>query len=248
MREQGAMAAVDKWTALKARVGEARRRGAGWVRALDTLRALGSSEGRGLLWTRARHGGRLHQTSGYTEPERYPELFDLCAAMRPGAARILSFGCSTGEELEAIRRRWPEAQIVGAEINPRSRRMAAKRLAHVVNIEVITPEAVDGAFDLIFALAVLQVQPHRVADQGIADLSRIYPFARFDQRVERLAAMLAPPGLLCVMHAHYRVEDSRAAAVLDPLADSPALEHPIFAPDGKRLPPDAVARSLFARR
>lgn len=242
------MIAVDTMTALKAKVGAARRRGARWVRLLDTLRALGSSEGRGLLWTQARHGGRLHQTSGYTEPERYPELFGLCAAMRPSAARILSFGCSTGEELEAIRQRWPNAALVGAEINPRSRRIAARRLAHDQGVSVVAPEAVDGAFDIIFALAVLQVQPHRIADQGVADLSRIYPFERFDDQVAALAAMLGPGGLLCVMHAHYRVEDTKAAAALEPVTDSPVLDHPIFGRDGRRLPPDAVARSLFVQR
>lgn len=236
------------WAALKAKVGAARRRGASWVRLLDRVRALGSSEGRSLLWTRLRHRERLHQTSGYTEAERYPELFDRCAALRPDAGRILSFGCSTGEELEAIRRRWRHARIVGAEINPRSRRIAARRLAHDPAICVVTPEAIDGAFDVVFALAVLQVQPHRVADQGIADLSPIYPFARFDKQVERLVAMLAPGGLLCVMHAHYRIEDSRAAALLERLHDSPALDPPIFGSDGRRLGNGAVGRSLFRRR
>ena len=225
-----------------------RLRGAGWVKLLDGARALASSGGRAQLWTRIAHRGALHQVSGYTEPERYPELFDLAARLKPDAVRVLSFGCSTGEELEASRRRFPQADIVGAEINPGSRRAAARRVAGDARTEVVGPGAIGGGFDVIFALAVLQVQPHRVADAGVEDLSGIYPFDRFDRQVGELAGRLRPGGLLCVFNAHYRVEDSSAAAMLAPLAESPALDHPIFAPGGRRYPPGTIGRSLFRRR
>ena len=225
-----------------------RLRGAAWVRLLDGARALASSEGRSRLWTRLAHRQALHQVSGYTEEDRYPGLFDLAARTRPDAARILSFGCSTGAELAALRRRFPEAAIVGAEIDARSRALARRRMAGDAATSVVPPERIEGRFDLIFALAVLQVQPHRVAEAGIEDLSEIYPFARFDAQLAELAARLRPGGLLCLYNAHYRVEDSSVATGLEAIAGSPALEHPIFAPDGRRLPPGTVGRSLFRRR
>lgn len=232
---------------LRGAVRRGRVGGAGWVRALDALRALGSEEGRAALWTRTAHRGQLHQTSGHTEPERYPDLFDLAARKRPDAARVLSFGCSTGEELQAIRRRFAGAEIVGAEINPRSRRIARERMKSDGRASVVAPQEIAGRFDLIFAMAVLQVQPHRVADGGVEDLSAIYPFERFDAEVTRLVELLAPVGLLCVFNAHYRVEDSLAAAQLMAVEESPALDHPIFGRDGKRLAPGAVGRSLFRK-
>ena len=229
-------------------VRDARRRGAGWVRLADSVRAIGSSDGRALLWTRLAHRRALHQTSGYTAPDRYPALFDLAAQSKREARRILSFGCSTGEELEAIRRRFPEAEIVGAEINPRSRRIARERMRSDPAVRVVGPHGVTGRFDLIFALAVLQVQPHRIADAGIDDLTGIYPFARFEGQLLQLVAQLTRDGMLCVFNAQYRVEDSVAAALLKPVAKSPPLDHPIFGKDGKRLPRRAVGRSLFRRR
>jgi len=43
-------------------------------------------------------------------------------------------------------------------------------------------------FDVILALALLQREPHRIADQGIVDLSRTYPFECFDQSIASLPA------------------------------------------------------------
>ena len=93
------------------------------MRLFDTVRLVPSAEGRARLWTRILHGSRVHQTSPDTSEDRYPVLFDLASKLAPDAERILSFGCSTGEELQAIRRRFPDAEIVGAEINPRSRKI-----------------------------------------------------------------------------------------------------------------------------
>jgi hypothetical protein len=217
------------------------------VRLLDGLRQLGRADSRALLWTRMAHGGALHQTSGTSWPERYPELFDLAAELAPGAARILSFGCASGEELEALRRRFPQAEIVGAEINPRLRRAAAKRMAGDGRASVIPPHAIDGSFDIVFALAVLQRLPEQVAKRGVTDLSASYPFERFDSEVARLAARIAPGGLLCVMNAHYRVEDSNVAGQFEPVSDSLAMSHPLFGRDSRRLSPETLASSVFRK-
>jgi hypothetical protein len=217
------------------------------VRLLEGLRQLGRADSRALLWTRMAHRGALHQTSGTSWPERYPELFDLAAELAPEAQRILSFGCSSGEELEALRRRFPQAEIVGAEINPRLRRAAAERMAGDGRASVIRPDAIEGSFDIVFALAVLQRLPDQVAKLGITDLSGSYPFERFDAEVARLAARIAPGGLLCVMNAHYRVEDSNVVSLFKPVPQSPRMTHPLFGRDSRRLSRDAVAHSIFRK-
>ena len=223
-----------------------RKRGALWVRLLDFARTVATAEGRSSLWTRIAHGREVHQTTAYTCEDRYPELFDLAAELAPGAKRVLSFGCSTGEELSALRARFPKARIVGAEINPRSRRIAAKRMAKDHRTQVIHPGSLTGPFDIVFALAVLQRQPDRVIEMGIDDLSSHYPFQRFEEGVEQLVGLLAPGGLLCVMNTHYRIEDSPISKRLQPVAASPFMKHPLFGRDGRRLP-KAKARTMFRK-
>jgi len=231
---------------LRTKVRAGRKRGARWVRLIELARLLGSAEGLSVLWTGIANGRAVHQTTPFTCEERYPELFDLVAELAPAARRILSFGCSSGEELISLRLRFPMAEIVGAEINGRSRRLAVRRTLRDVRTSVVDPDSIDGAFDVIFALAVLQREPHRVVQAGQQDISRFYPFSKFDTAVVGLAERLTEGGLLCVMHAQYRVEDSSAADKLRPLPESPRLAGPIFAPDGK-LAQEAEAHSVFSR-
>ena len=232
----------DLKTILKAE----RKRGALWVRALDVARLLKTAERRSLLWTRLVHADAVHQTTPYTCEDRYPELFDLAARLRPDAERIWSFGCSTGAELVALRQRFRHAEIVGSEINPRSRRLASKRLASDALAAVVKPDEVAGTFDIIFAMAVLQREPHKVVEMEVEDLSAHYSFERFDTAVHTLVEHLRTGGLLCVANAHYRVEDSAAARALEPVARAPAMEEPLFGPHGRRLR-DAVASTMFEK-
>ncbi len=124
----------------RARDAVRRHRAAGmrWVRGFDMVRELGSAAGLARLWVKTVHRNALHQITEYTEAERYPELFDLAAKLRPSARRILSFGCSSGEEIEAIRQRFPGATIVGAEINPRSRAKARRRLSGDADVRILS--------------------------------------------------------------------------------------------------------------
>src|SRR5689334_25213789 len=133
---------------LRSNIKAARKRGAFWVRVIDVARLLPSVEGRARLWTKLVHAGEVHQTTPETAEDRYPELFNLAADLGPEAARVLSFGCSTGEELVSLRRRFRKADIVGVEINPRSRAVAARRVAADARSAVISPKALDGRFDV----------------------------------------------------------------------------------------------------
>ena len=210
------------------------------------VRSLTSAEGRSVAWTRLLHGAVVQQTATTTSPNRYPELFDALAARLLPEARILSFGCSTGEELLALRQRLPNATIVGVEINPRARRVARRRTADDPGIKVVAGLP-DSLFDAVTALAVLQREPHRVEDEQFADLSRHYPFARFDAALAKLVERLKPGGVLVVTHAQYRVEDSSAAPLLTAIVGSPELEPPLFDRSSRRYAPPPPAASLFVK-
>lgn len=238
---------MDIRSHLRSRIKGSRRRGAFWVRTLDAVRPITSAKGRAELWTRIAHGKQLHQSTAYTAEDRYPELFDLAARLCPDAGRILSFGCSTGDELAALRHRFARAEIVGAEINPRSRRIATRTMARDSLISVVGPTEIRGSFNLVFALAVLQREPHKIAEMEVDDLSAHYPFQRFDATVSDLVDRLEPGGLLCVIHAHYPIEAASAFGQVEAVAASPLMEEPLFGRDGRRLY-GPVARTLFRKK
>lgn len=233
-------------TSIRQRIKAARKRGARWVSAVDIVRLFATSDGRSRVWTRFAHGGEVHQTSTDTAVDRYPELFDLIAKLKPQAERILSFGCSSGEELQSLSSRFPSAEIVGAEINARARRLARRLNRGNRCIRVVRPNGIEGSFDVIFALAVLQREPHKIAAMDVSDLTPFYPFARFDEGVSKLVRSLRPRGILCVDHAHYRVEDSAAAAELQSVPEAPQRGGQLFGPDGRRLR-DAEAATMFIK-
>lgn len=104
---------------------------------------------------------RKHYLQGPTTtvPNRYPLLFNACAdylAETPDPS-ILSFGCSTGEEVFSIGQLIPQAHILGVDINPWCIRQAKRKAAslnhtfvHRLSKEF---ESAEG-FDAIFCMAV----------------------------------------------------------------------------------------------
>lgn len=227
-------------------VKSARRRGAYWVRILDGARLLASREGRSRLWTQNLFRDQIHQGSQYTELNRYPALFRKAHQLAPGAQRLLSFGCSSGEELISLRAWFPEAVIVGVEINHRSRKIAASRVETDARTHVIEPAKIEGTFDVIFALSVLQRDPHKISESGLTDISSIYPFDRFDAEISRLADRLESGGLFCVINAQYRLEDTTAASIFTPVDGAPQMTPPIFDRHG-RLLMNATAYTIFRK-
>ena len=214
--------------------------------AYRIARSLTSATGRSVVWTRLRHPRALHQTATTTAPDRYPELFSGLARHLPRDAEILSFGCSTGEELLSLRALLPAARLTGVEINPHARRIATQRTANDPLTRIVS-HLPDGQYDAVLALAVLQREPHRVIDERITDLAALYPFARFDAALSALAERLRPRGFFAIVHAHYRVEDSTAAPLLNPVVDSPAQSGPLFDRNSRRYDPTPPAATLFVR-
>ncbi|MEP9388207.1 class I SAM-dependent methyltransferase [Mesorhizobium sp. KR9-304] len=114
----------------------------------------------------------------------------------PNPARVLSFGCSTGEELLTIRRYFPDAEILGCDIE-----LTAARARDDLPGRVFfsTPETVtgNGPYDIIFANSVLCLhdKQHRRPD--------IFPFSEFHDLVGILHRSLTAGGLLCAYNTSY---------------------------------------------
>ena len=205
-----------------------------------------TADGRARLWTSLRHPKLVHQTSSFTADDRYPELFRLVRSLAPDARRLLSFGCSTGEEILSLRKLFPEAAIVGADINARSRKMAARLLGADDCVAIVRPENIQGKFDVILALSVFQRRPHEVMESGLMNIHRLYPFDRFDEEISRLVDRTIDGGILCVVNAQYRVEDCAAASNLTAVLEAPDMIPPIFDRNGWSLA-GTTAKTIFRK-
>ena len=137
-----------------------------------------------VRWFRPR---AVHQTTTRTWLDRYPEIFRACRDYlgHQQELRILSFGCSTGEEVVTLRNYFPTAWITGAEINPRS--LAICRSMPVddrTSFIYSTREAVRarGPYDAIFCMAVLQRTPHAIESAGLTSLQVLLSFCVYSHQ------------------------------------------------------------------
>jgi SAM-dependent methyltransferase len=157
----------------------------------------------------------------YTLPDRYPWLFGF-AATRIGSRanpRILSFGCSRGEEVFSLRRYFPSAVLKGIDISARNiarcRARARAVAAADVTFEAAATTAAEatGSYDAIFCLAVLCN-----GDLTTSKAQRCDPvlhFESFDRMVGDFARCLKPGGLLVLHTTNFRFCDTAIAADFD---------------------------------
>ena len=196
------------------------------------------------------HGPALFQPFPDTCEERYPALFDALAARLAllEAPRILSFGCSSGEEARALRRRLPRARITGIDANARAiaraRRADRDPLSRYVCTSRVPP---DERFDAILALAVFRHGELEALRPG--SCAAILPFARFCAGIAMLDAALEPGGWLAIWNAQFRFADTPAAPRYrsEPLAMLTPPQALLYGPDDRRLIGATYAEALFRR-
>jgi SAM-dependent methyltransferase len=159
----------------------------------------------------------LFQPYNHTLPDRYPWLFRF-AVDRLGhrqGLRILSFGCSLGEEVFSLRNYFPTADIKGIDIDPRNiqRCQARARAENALRVTFTAAATTQGepaaSYDAIFCLAVLCL-----ADLTISRAQRCDPLLRFDdfeRMVADFARCLKPGGLLLLHTTNFRFCDTATA-------------------------------------
>ena len=118
-----------------------------------------------------------HQLVDWTAPNRYPEIFAAAAAAAPDARRILSFGCSTGEECVSLAEYFPKSEIIGAEINVLSLLKAWKKRSDRIRFVYSSDRTLTrlAPFDVVFCMAVLRAPKKQ---QRLGN----YPFEVFAER------------------------------------------------------------------
>src|SRR5262245_59386278 len=169
-----------------------------------------------------------HQGPNKTALNRYPEIFAAAAAVAPSAQRILSFGCSTGEECVTLAEYFPNAQIIGTDINPLNLLKARKHRSERIRFVYAADRVLRGfgGFDAVFCMAVFRpTWKHK----PVADA---YPFDRFAERALFLESLVRPGGLLVIHGATYRFGDTAHQCSYETVPVAVTQENKIYLPDG----------------
>jgi SAM-dependent methyltransferase len=204
-----------------------------------------------VRWTRP---DNLFQPDNYTAPDRYPEVFQLAAKQIGDGPdrRILSFGCSTGEEVFALRQYFPRARLEGIDINRHNvsicRRKLARRPDPGIGFKLAASlAAAEGdAYDAIFCMAVFRHGGLTAAPPDRCD-DRIR-FADFERETGHINRCLKAGGLLLIEWCAFRFCDTRTYADFEPIhTAAPAGSEPIYDRDN-RLIPGGVYRDVAFRK
>ena len=211
------------------------------MKVLKSLRAK-------LQLQRNRRIAGIHQLSSATSFDRYPTLFTAVAGV-VSPKRVLSFGCSTGEECATIQKYWPSADVIGVDVNEASLRKARQNHGfaqfhhskELPNLE---------KFDLVFAMSVL-CRHKDTKDQD--DISEIYPFHMFEETIGVIVSCVADGGAIVIFNSNYHFEDTRHYEGFRVLIDEKFGDEGLnthtrkFSPDGRVLA-DQQQYSVFCRK
>jgi hypothetical protein len=212
------------------------------------------AEFRSIVLLKILNSAAVHQDTALTCMNRYPGIFSACRNYFNGREdlKILSYGCSTGEEVLTLRQYFPTAFITGAEINKRSlamcgRRAVDERIAFVYSdFDTIRRY---GPFDAIFCMAVLQRNPHAIKEEGVSSLKKIYPFEKFDRQVGELDLLLKKQGLLVVHYSQYSFGDAGVAAKYEALESGVQDDYilPRFDRNSELVENPAPGKSIYVK-
>jgi hypothetical protein len=225
------------------------------------LKALGlmrrfvvSSRIRSQVLTRLDYEDHHLQRETYTCDDRYPELFDHCRQHFAGGSsvRILSFGCSTGEEVFTLARYLPQAEIVGVDINAWCLKQCAKRNqnARLSFLHRMSREFADAVgFDAIFCMAVFQRTEHRTDDALPEDTG--FTFERFEAEVEELDRKLKRGGLFFLDEYDFSFDQTATAARYKPAefeGNSAFRQRPLFDRENRLIANEHTSFRCFVKQ
>ncbi len=151
---------------------------------------------------------KAHQISTYTKMDRYPLIFQECKKYfdnrNSSIIKILSFGCSIGDECATLAKYFPYMNIYGTDINDHVLELCQKRflnndLMHFMPFEKLPRTG----FDMITCMSVFCKWPDTKTSNDI------YPFDKFEQSLIALDRLLNVDGLLIIYNANYKFEDTK---------------------------------------
>jgi len=183
------------------------------------------------------------QESNATRYNRYKEVFEAVrkSVLPAEPEKILSFGCSTGDEPLSLAELWfPKSRILGLDVSDEclvAAREKTRGVSDRVEIAHSSQAIIDAwaPFDVIFAMSVLCAWP---ASKPLDDISLLYRFDEFERNVGMLGCALKKDGLLVIWNASFRFGDTQAAGDFEPIPVDGVEESGFvkkFGPDNKAL-------------
>ena len=241
-----------------AKTARRRWRGRPWSHRLGYGWFLASTrQSRRSLLAQLARPANLFQPHIDTAPDRYPAVFALLAdeiGGRPGA-RVLSFGCSNGDEVFSLRRYLPRARVRGLDINWANVRecRARQRACGDPMVSFARAGSADQepaeAYDAVLAMAVLRHGD--LSDGDRESCAGVISFEAFEATVTGLARCVKPGGLLLIEHSNFRFTDTAVSAGFRAAVNRPRgkVDHrtPLYGPDNRRLEAPAVVTVGFRK-
>jgi SAM-dependent methyltransferase len=189
--------------------------------------------------------------------DRYPELFSFLQReiTTEAGVRLLSFGCSVGDEVFSLRAYFPEATIVGIDISRgniwecrrRRRQWGDARMDFVRG--GTADRQPESYYDAVLCMAVLR---HGNLGASPSDsCAHQITFEAFDRTVRALARCLKVGGYLVIEHSNFRFCDSSCAdqfqvvATRTRPAEGPIT--PLFDRDNTRLDDQEYGEVIFRK-
>jgi SAM-dependent methyltransferase len=227
------------------------------VPAVRFARTAVSPSARSFWMLKTFGSGTLFQPSGSTRPDRYPEFFAFIRDKLTGVEnpRILSFGCSTGEEVSSLSKYLPQAKILGIDINPRSIGICHRALVKAPNPQLSFKLASSPAaepsdhYDAIFCMAVLRNGELRTERPDRCD--HLISFADFEAIIADLARCLKPGGYLVLWHSHFCLSDCHSFLDFEPVFDgvhADPKETPIYDRNNRLTDRAPMPHAIFQKK
>ena len=170
--------------------------------------------------TKLKFNRSYYQHSTFTINNRYPILFRECAnyLLKRENPKILSFGCSTGEEVFSISRYIPNSNIVGVDINPWCIKQCLEKdykKEHTFIHRFSTNFEYQSDFDAIFCMAVFQRTENRTNTDNSKSVG--FLFEKFENEISILDQKLKSGGLFIIDHSDYNFMETTCAKKYKPL-------------------------------
>lgn len=148
------------------------------------------------------------QYDTHTAPNRYPLEFKAIqriAKSAPRKLKILSFGCSIGDEVLSLAAHFPGAELYGCDINTEVLKIASERCNGLATIFNSTPFELiaRGPFDVITCMSVLCLH-----GTNAENFENEFPFSKFQDILLQLGQVASSDSILLISNTSYFVDQS----------------------------------------